>query len=172
LRPNAAKIRRRTVTVDSILLPPENYLRPTSQGRESAAVLLDHKSVAAIYGRGLAYSALKQYELAIQDFDQVLRVDPDFSGAYNELAWLLATAEKPSVRDGPRTIKLATRACGMTDWKNLSYLDTLAAAYARAGDFAQTVEWEQRATASQDAVKQTRLERLQLYRAGKAWPED
>jgi len=48
----------------------------------------------------------------------------------------------------------------MTDWKNLSYLDTLAAAYARAGDFAQAVEWEQRATASQDAAKQTRLERL------------
>jgi len=43
------------------------------------------------------YNALKQYELPIEDFDQVLRMDPDFSRAYNELAWPLATAEKPSV---------------------------------------------------------------------------
>jgi hypothetical protein len=99
-------------------------------------------------------------------------MDPEFSRAYNELACLLATAEKPPLRDGPRAIKLATRACEMTDWKNLSYLDALAAAYARAGDFAQAIEWEQRATADQGAPKQTRLERLQLYRAGKAWPED
>jgi hypothetical protein len=46
---------------------------------------------------------------------------------------------------------LATKACEMTGWKNYKYLETLAAAYARTGDFKHATEWEQRAMASQDA---------------------
>jgi len=51
--------------------------------------------------------------------------------------------------------------------------DTLAAAYARAGDFQRAVELQIKAlanpTAESDAAMQ---ERLRLYRAGKAWPPD
>jgi len=74
------------------------------------------------------------------------------------------------VRDGARAIQLATKACELTEWKNGGYLDTLAAAYARSGDFAQAVKWEEQSIASQDGADNGRQERLQLYRDGKAWP--
>ena len=52
------------------------------------------------------------------------------------------------------------------------YLETLAAAYAHAGDFQHAVEWEQRAIASEISPKQVMRERLQLYRAGKVWTQN
>ena len=104
-----------------------------------------------IYARGFAYEALSKRELAIQDFERVMRMDPTFHPAYNELAWLMATTETPPFRDGERALQLATKACEMTGWKNYKYLETLAAAYARTGDFKHATEWEQRAMASQDA---------------------
>jgi hypothetical protein len=67
---------------------------------------------------------------------------------------------------------LATKACELTGRKNSKYLETLAAAYAHAGDFQHAVEWEQRAIASEISPKQVMRERLQLYRAGKVWTQN
>jgi hypothetical protein len=49
--------------------------------------------------------------------------------------------------------------------------DTLAAAYARAGDFAKAIEWQTKAMASpQRAADKETQARLQAYREGKPWP--
>jgi serine/threonine-protein kinase len=68
----------------------------------------------------------------------------------------------------------ATRACELTEWKNQAYLDTLAAAYAEAGDFENAVKFQSQAiepsAASGDQQAGMR-KRLELYRKKKPYRE-
>ena len=49
------------------------------------------------------------------------------------------------VRNGPRAVELAERACQLTEWKTAFFLGTLAAAYAEAGQFADAAATAERA---------------------------
>jgi rhomboid protease GluP len=76
------------------------------------------------------------YALTRDLLDQLITVQEDTS-TLNHLAWLLATCPAPEVRDGPRAIRLARRACELDGWKTAAIIDTLAAAYAETGDFTE-----------------------------------
>jgi hypothetical protein len=65
---------------------------------------------------------------------------PDAPLVLNNLAWLLATHPDPQVRDPRRAVDLAERAVDATRGKTPSYVDTLAAARAAAGEFEQAAE--------------------------------
>ena len=97
----------------------------------------------AYYNRGLAHDHLRQYDRAAVDFEIVVRLELGNARAHNSLAWLLATAPSPSVRDGARAIAIASRAVLLRDIAE--YRDTLAAAYAEAGRFAEAVREQERA---------------------------
>jgi len=137
------------------------------------AIRLNPIYAEAYCNRGAAFGALKQYERAIKDLDKTIELDPGYARGYNNLAWLRATAADPSIRDGPRAIRLALRACELSSCQDAYVLDTLAAAYARSGDFAKAVEWQQKSMANpQHALDRDTQARMELYRAGKAWPPD
>jgi hypothetical protein len=55
----------------------------------------------------------------------------------DELAWLLATYPEANVRDGAKAVRLAERACELTNRRVPAFLATLAAAYAETGDFSR-----------------------------------
>ena len=57
----------------------------------------------------------------------------------DELAWLLATYPDSKSRDGAEAVRLAERACDLTERRILALLDTLAAAYAETGDFPRAI---------------------------------
>jgi RNA polymerase sigma factor (sigma-70 family) len=118
--------------------------------------------------RGVAYGAKSDYDKAIADFSSALALDSDFSPAYNNLAWLLATCPQPAFRDGKKAVEYATKACELSQWSNINQIDTLAAAYAEAGDFENAVKWESQVLttpnlASEDAA--IAKDRLALYQA-------
>ena len=100
---------------------------------------------------------------ALASFEQALALRPEALEARNNLAWLLATCPEAALRDGPRAALLA----GGTDPNSL---DTLAAAYAEAGDFSLAVATAERALALAIAGNQPFVEdirgRLRLYRGG------
>ena len=85
--------------------------------------------------------------------------------AQNEIAWLLATYPDPEVRDGCSAVTYAEKAVAATSRANASYLDTLAAAYAEAGDFAKAVTVQKEAIALLRTEKEIQdySSRLKLY---------
>jgi len=72
---------------------------------------------------------------------------PDSPRMLDELAWLLATYPDSKSRNGTEAVRLAERACVLTERRIPALLDTLAAAYAEAGDFPRAI------SAAEEALK-------------------
>jgi tetratricopeptide (TPR) repeat protein len=90
--------------------------------------------------------------------------------AYNNLAWIYATSPLIHIRDGDEAVTLALKACELTDFKEPEALDTLAAAYAEAGNFEKAIEYQERAIdLCQEESKSALLKSLKLYQAGQAY---
>jgi len=112
-----------------------------------------------------------EYDSAIADFVEAIRLDPRSAEAYNVRAWVWATCPDAKYRDGTRAIESASRACELSGWKDANDIDTLAAAYAEAGDFDAAVKWQTKANAlyADAGDKATGQERLKLYRERKPY---
>ncbi|MFH1057905.1 MAG: hypothetical protein V1797_04375 [Pseudomonadota bacterium] len=95
---------------------------------------------------------------------------PDDAMACNNLAWCLATSSEAQYRDSSRAVELARKAVDLR--RDSRTVDTLAAACAEAGNFAEAVRIQEEAIklAGPDN-KQIRgyHERLAAYRAGRPW---
>ena len=136
------------------------------------AIRLDPKHAMAYNSRGNAWHAKKEYDKAIADYDEAIRLDPKHAVAYNGRAWLWATCPDAKYRDGKQAVESATRACELTDWKDAGHLDTLAAAYAEAGDFDAAVKWQEKAlqllSKAEEGLRKGMDSRLELYRVKQA----
>ena len=110
--------------------------------------------------------------MALDDLTQALKLSPRFEWARDKLARLRATCPDEKFRNGQQAIDYATKACDLAAWKVAPYLDTLAAAYAEAGDFDKAVEWQQKGIALAPAEKKADFEsRLKLYQEKKPYRE-
>jgi serine/threonine-protein kinase len=106
-------------------------------------------------------------------FAEAARLAPNNADVHNNRAMIWATSPEAQYRDGRRAVASATRACELTGWKNASTLDSLAAAWAEAGDFAQAVKWQSRALDLLTDARKTEdfRSRLRLYQAGQPYRE-
>jgi len=122
----------------------------------------------AYTNRGVANQDLGKYQLALDDFAKAIELKPDLVEVYNNLAWLLATCHDSNYRDAERAVSSAKRACELLGRDDFSLLDTLAAAYAESGDFAEAVRWQTQAVKLAPAAGKAELQsRLGLYLAAK-----
>jgi RNA polymerase sigma factor (sigma-70 family) len=132
------------------------------------AIQLDPERPIPYLNRGVAYGAKAEYDKAVADFNSALELDPDFSPAYNNLAWTLATCPQAALRNGQQAVQDATKACALSGWNNINQLDTLAAAYAEAGDFENAVKSETKVLATPNLAPEDAAiakDRLALYQA-------
>jgi len=86
-----------------------------------------------------------EYSAIIADYEAAVHFDPNNASALKDLAWLLAVCPAREHRNAIRAIKLATRACELTSWKNHEDVSTLAAAYSEIGDFEAAVNSQKKA---------------------------
>ena len=120
--------------------------------------------------------ATRKTREAIGQYREVLSLQPDSVEALNNLAWLLATSSDDKLRDGTEAVRLAERACRLTQFKEAGQLGTLAGAYAEAGRFVEAVATAEKARDVATAAGNTRFaemnqQLLVLYRAGRPYHE-
>jgi tetratricopeptide (TPR) repeat protein len=75
----------------------------------------------------------------LQRLREIAANAPDSPRMLDEVAWLLATYPDSRSRDGTEAVRLAEHASELTGRKIPALLDTLAAAYAEAGNFPQAI---------------------------------
>jgi tetratricopeptide (TPR) repeat protein len=101
------------------------------------------------YRRGSAYFRKGDYSRAGLDLREGVKLAPEDGSALNNLAWFLATCPDAKFRDGNEAITNAAKACTISNWRDAYQIDTLAAAYAEAGQFSDAIAYEIRAMSSE-----------------------
>jgi Flp pilus assembly protein TadD len=113
---------------------------------------------------------------AIKEYRAALAVRAELPAAANNLAWLLATGQEPSLRNGPEAAELAAQACRLTHDETTVYIGTLAAAQAEAGQFSEAVATAQKAINCarlrvEPEIAERNHQLLEFYQARKAYHE-
>jgi tetratricopeptide (TPR) repeat protein len=132
----------------------------------NTVIRLDPENAAVYSRRGLAWGALRAYSKAIADLELAVKLGCTEPHTDERLAWIRATCPVEKLRDGPKAVAAAVRACERMAWKDPACLSTLAAAHAETGDFVSAVKWQAEATRLATKAKdQAEGEaRLALYR--------
>jgi Tfp pilus assembly protein PilF len=125
--------------------------------------------------RNIADAFQKQRKMreASSEYQRALNLAPGDSSSLNSLAWILATCSDDSIRNGARAVSLAAKAVQASGGKNPSFLRTLAAARAAAGQFAEAAATAERANELANTQNKAELarvleEEIMLYRSGDA----
>jgi tetratricopeptide (TPR) repeat protein len=140
------------------------------------ALAIDPNLAEAYRRRSHALLQIGRLLPAIEDLQQAVRLAPDDAWSHNDLAWLLATQRPARLRIGGRAVGLAERAMALQP-DSAAIADTLAAAFADAGRYADAVATQHHAIALAEAEAQSAevlaemRERLARYREGKPWRE-
>lgn len=111
---------------------------------------------------------------AIKICREAIASNPKDDWSYNLLAWIESTCPDSSVRDGKDAISAATKACELTEWKEASWIDTLAAACAESGDFQRAIQLEEQALQTgklPESEEKAMQERLALYKRAQPYRE-
>ena len=139
------------------------------------ALELNSDAISVRFDRGQLFAEMGLYQPALEDLHRAATSSPENAVYANALAWLLATCPDAKIHDGKEAVSFALKAVSID--RNAQYLDTLAAAQARKGDFKQAVETQQAALdllrkdkAVQETIKEFTT-RLSLYTAGKPYTQ-
>lgn len=108
-----------------------------------------------------------------QQKNALLQASP---GELNDFSWELSTHTNPDIRNGSLAVAIMEELLKKDENKRMQTIDTLAAAYAEAGDFEKAVQTQQLAIdyltdANRSANEPQFLERLTLYKNQKTFTQ-
>jgi tetratricopeptide (TPR) repeat protein len=136
-----------------------------------SALSLDPKYAEAHISLGDELDAQGLTAEALAHWRDGLQLQPNDPPALRRVAWVLATSPDAAIRDGAEALAFAVRAVELSGGKDAQVLDTLAAAYAEKGQFANAALTARRAQARAAQQNQSALAhdigvRIALYEAG------
>ena len=116
----------------------------------------------------------QQIRLAYQHYVRILELETDSVTVLNALAWIQATCAMTGLANPEQAVARARRACELTDNAKAEVLDTLAAAFAAAGRYAEAQDTAQKAIGIAQATENRALarritHRLSFYEAGRPY---
>ena len=144
----------------------------------TASLKVNPDNAEALSLRGNAEAGRGDYQKAIDDYHKLTAADPDYAEAYNAEAWLYATCPDEKFRNGTKALELAQKACELTQWKDVSFIDTLAAAYAENGKFDDAVKYQKQAVDASRTERDTEwmtadlASRIPLYEQKQPYREE
>ncbi|MBX3413758.1 MAG: fused MFS/spermidine synthase [Pirellulales bacterium] len=150
---------------------------PEKAARILADLLRQHPAnTDALYLLGQIFERQRKYSDAVKLYRRALEIVPESDAIGNNLAWLLATCGDESVRDGEEAVRVAQPICERDGYKKFEFVDTLAAACAEAGNFAEAVRLAEDAQESAVEANNAQMaeqigSRLRLYEAGQPYHE-
>jgi len=139
--------------------------------RRALAIGATHAGAHAQLGTLLLYE--RRFGRAAEHLSRAIELDPEQPTTLNNLVWLLATVPEEPLRNPARAVELADQLEELAT-PDAAALDTIAAARAAHGDFAEAIGYAQRALeiyrAAGYASEVAGVERrLALYRSGRAY---
>jgi tetratricopeptide (TPR) repeat protein len=140
------------------------------------ALDLDPKNAETHASLGDALCAQGQTAEALAHWRDTIRLQPNHAPALRRAAWVLATSPDAAIRNGGAALAFAVRAVELAGEKDARLLDTLAAAYAEQGQFADAVLTARRALAqaaqeSRPALADEIRLRIAMYEANRPFRE-
>jgi tetratricopeptide (TPR) repeat protein len=140
------------------------------------AIKLKPKNAGAFCNRGRIHTRQANWEQATKDYEAAIRIDRDLAYAYSGLAWVQSVSPNDKLRNGAQAVKLAGKACELSQWKDPYCIGVLAAAYAEIGHFPLAVQWQKKALDFEhssfppEELKKAQ-ERLALFEMAKTYRE-
>lgn len=123
--------------------------------------------------RAIVWQMKGEWDKAITDLTEAIRLGPKSSLSHNHYAWLRATCPDAQFLDGKLAVDLATKACELSEWKNDGFITTLAAAHAEAGLFDEAKKRLQQAidmAPKKDVENRAKL--MMLFNEGQPYREE
>jgi len=136
------------------------------------ALKINPNNAKAHYHLGLTLVMAGRLDESLENFREAVRLEPDDWKALNGLARVITIHSDPKLRDVKQAINLSQRAVELTMHREIIPLNTLAAAYAAAGQLDKAVTAAQKAlelaseAQDEDAVVQIRKQ-LEIYKQAK-----
>lgn len=150
-------------------------------GEADRTITLAREALRLRYSEGglhylLGNALIQKNELAegIAQLRSAVALKPDWAPGWSDLAWNLATASDPNLRNGAEAVTTAEQACALTQNQVPKFIGTLAAAYAETGRFAEAIATAERArdlarAMGQEEIAQRNEQLLLLYRSDRAY---
>jgi len=104
-----------------------------------------------------------EYKQALTHFRTAARLRPAWPPPLCGVASILASSKDPQVRDVDAAVALAERVAELVGYRDAGVLDTLAAAYAAAGQFDKTIPQRKRKTSSTISTKDWNTTRTKSF---------
>jgi tetratricopeptide (TPR) repeat protein/mono/diheme cytochrome c family protein len=134
---------------EALRVRPDNIEARYNMGRVHAAQGKVDEAIAAyrhvlsvkpddaeVHGSlGSALISRGRIDEAVAHYRRALQLRPDLPTALIDLAWVLATSQRPEIREPTEALRLARHGVEVTQQRDATAMDTLAVAYAAAGEF-------------------------------------
>ncbi len=160
-----------------------DVLPRTRAGEDAEARTRDVALAMSLKNRAYVYEVRGRFDGAIDDLNAATEIfarlvkfesQEDMAGQLGKtlasLAWIYATAPNDSARNGGKALELSRKACELTGWKLSFAIETLAAACAESRQFAEAIQWQEKAIEHAPREQKMGLQaRLQLFKGEKAY---